>query len=285
MQKLAGLLVLSQVARAQEFSLLRRISELFEQPQDFFNEETNVTQPIIGFEARRGGGRQPPKKKSQKMLNMFVSFSLVTEYGCWCNFMDRLPYRGTPQDDLDRFCQKRVQNFDCLAMDYGESCSVQSDYVDVMKKLPNPFGPKQDYVTHCTKANKNNPCGAMACAIDADFMRSVFNYLNRYQVSRHLMAMNDFTGEVCKIVPAKTDNSADRMVDVDYDEADQSYKSDGDRNGRKDRPVKRETCCGEYPNRSIFMKRVNKKCCGVTTYNTDMYDCCADNSIQLIGAC
>lgn len=91
-------------------------------------------------------------------------------------------------------------------------------------------------------------------------------YLNSNALSRELSGYYGFTGDACTLKPEKAET----------DDEEKFYGT---------RPNKRETCCGEFPNRNVFMKRLNKKCCGTTTYNTDMYECCGDSSIQMIGAC
>ena len=49
-----------------------------------------------------------------------------------------------------------------------------------------------------------------------------------------------------------------------------------------------KACCGAYPNRFPYKKNAidgsRRECCGDKTYNTNLYDCCADG-IDTIGQC
>ena len=295
------LLSTSQIltANSQEFAMLRQISEMFEERRQYNEQKhdsNNKTDTLAAFQARNSGRRGNGGRDSgeRKVVEMFVSFSAIQNYGCWCAFEGLLPIRGPAQDPIDEFCRKLVQNYDCAKMDFGETCTLETEYVDVMAEVSNPFGKHQDYAWVAIKkwdfqkmtflpyflsfsnvilvyfalcsAKNTNPCAAASCAIDADFMRSVFNWLNSNSLSRDLSGYYGFTGDACRMKPEKPEK----------DDEEQFYG---------ERPNKKETCCGEFPNRQIFMKRLNKKCCGESTYNTDLYDCCDDKSIQLIGTC
>ena len=152
MQKLAGLVLVasSHIARCQEFAMLRQISEMFEERREFADEHakqpTNETDTLAMFQARNSGrGKGNRDSGERKVVEMFVSFSAIQNYGCWCAFEGLLPIRGPAQDPIDTFCQKLVQNYDCARMDYGETCGLETPYTDVMATVPNPFGKHQDY--------------------------------------------------------------------------------------------------------------------------------------------
>ena len=45
-------------------------------------------------------------------------------------------------------------------------------------------------------------------------------------------------------------------------------------------------CCGEYPERFPYKNMgANRKCCGSTTFNPSVMECCSGNDIRHLGMC
>ena len=109
MQKLAGLVLVasSHIAKCQEFAMLRQISEMFEDRREFANEHakqpTNETDTLVDWELRSSGRKGNRDSGERKVVEMFVSFSAIQNYGCWCAFEGLLPIRGPAQDPIDTF--------------------------------------------------------------------------------------------------------------------------------------------------------------------------------------
>ena len=129
----------------------------------------------------------------RKVMELFTISSLQN-YGCWCHFATFTPHRGPAQDALDGYCRTWYLNYDCLAHDYGANCDVDTQYNDTITMILDPFNTNADVVAECASRNPNNECAARACAIDADFVRSVGNNLAVGTLDMSLSGFYGFDG-------------------------------------------------------------------------------------------
>ena len=49
---------------------------------------------------------------------------------------------------------------------------------------------------------------------------------------------------------------------------------------KKEEVPKGMQCCGEYPERFPYKPETGKACCGSTSYNTNIMECCKDKVIS-----
>lgn len=129
------------------------------------------------MQGRNSKGGSRGLRDDRKVIEMFT-MTAIQNYGCWCAFDGLLPIKGTPQDPADEYCHKWHASYDCITHDHGVNCSYEVPYNDVLVTLPSPFDNQLDYFEVCQTANSEDACAAHACTIDADFMRSIFNYLS-----------------------------------------------------------------------------------------------------------
>lgn len=54
---------------------------------------------------------------------------------------------------------------------------------------------------------------------------------------------------------------------------------------KKEEVPKGMQCCGEYPERFPYKPETGKACCGSTSYNTNIMECCKDKKLSTIGGC
>jgi len=230
-----------------------------------------------------------PEASDRKIIELFTMSSLQN-YGCWCRFNTYTPHRGTTMDILDQYCRIFFLNYDCMVNDFGQSCDVSytENYNDTITTASDPFNPATDYAAICAAANPNDACLASACTVDADFVRSVFNYLSQNSMDMTYSGFFGFDG---------TDGSCTRLATIAptsvppappqiFTQAPSSVGT-----GTPGSGVKKVDCCGDYPTRYPFHTQGgNVACCdsAVTTYNVNIMDCCNNTtpgSVALIGSC
>merc|ERR1712004_325653 len=83
----------------------------------------------------------------------------INQYGCWCNFDERLTEgAGEPQNEYDSICKKfqlclRCTSIDAKIGDY--SCDPKTDVYQTD--------------VDCSASNAGNVCGESLCSCDQDF--------------------------------------------------------------------------------------------------------------------
>jgi len=219
-----------------------------------------------------------PEPSDRKIIELFT-MSALQNYGCWCRFNTYAPHRGPTMDILDQYCRIFYLNYDCLVNDFGQSCDVSftNNYNDTITNTADPFSPATDYATVCAAANPNDACLASACTVDADFVRSVFNYLADNTMDMTFSGFFGFDGTdgSCVSNHVATTNAPPPV----FTQAP-GTKQPGTRAPRTD-------CCGAYPTRYPFhTQNGNVQCCDTAgaTYNQNVMECCT-SSVALIGAC
>ena len=57
-------------------------------------------------------------------------------------------------------------------------------------------------------------------------------------------------------------------------------------NGNGDKMISEKLCCNEYPVRFPFKTYGGaRECCVDATYDTNLYACCADGVVRILGTC
>lgn len=225
-----------------------------------------------------------PDASDRKIIELFT-LSALQNYGCWCRFNQYTPYRGPTMDTLDQYCRIFFLNYDCLVNDFGASCDVSytDNYNDTITTAADPFNVNTDYAAECATANPNDPCLASACTVDADFVRSVFNYLSSNSMDMSLSGFFGFDGTDGSCTTVHTGTTA--APPPVFTQAPTGTQAPG---GTR---APRTDCCGDYPTRYMFhTQNGNVECCdaATTTYNMNIMECCDASvvpQVALIGAC
>merc|ERR1711912_5694 len=220
-----------------------------------------------------------PAASDRKIIELFTMSSLQN-YGCWCRFNTYSPFRGPTMNDLDQYCRVFYLNYDCLVNDFGQSCDVSytENYNDTITNIFAPFDPATDYLAECQALNSNDACLASACAVDADFVRSVFNFLADNQMDMTYSGFFGFDGSDGSCVSQHVGTTA--VVPPVFTQAPVTAQP-----GVTSPPI--TDCCGTYPTRYPFhTQNGNVRCCdnAGATYNQNVMECCG-SSVALIGAC
>jgi len=220
----------------------------------------------------------------RKIIELFT-ISSVANYGCWCRFGQYRPYKGPSQDTVDDACKQWYQNYDCLNVDFNADgttpCNMDTDYVDVITTINQPFDMATDYATQCDVANGVGTCASEACHVDAVFIRNVVLFLADNTLNMTLSGWYGFDGSICTgatsgattlapPVPATTLNAPTTAAAATTLTV----------------PQPAVQCCGAYPNRYPYrVQNGNRGCCVDTTYNTMVLECCPSNVLQPVGTC
>jgi hypothetical protein len=221
----------------------------------------------------------------RKIIELFT-ISSVANYGCWCRFNNYKPYKGHAQDTVDEACMQWYKNYDCLHLDYSTNtpwfrCNIDTPYNDTLTKLQEPFELATDYMSECATENPNDDCAAVACAVDAEFIRHVFLYLADNTLNMTLSGWYGFDGSVCN--PGARDGSATTVAPGTTAAQANPTTAPG---GTTAAPEPTLDCCGAYPNRYPYkLQSGNRACCVDTTYNVQILECCPSNALLPIGTC
>ena len=177
------------------------------------------------------------------------AFAAIDQYGCWCYFEnDHGRGKGAPVDSVDAMCKNLAMAYDCAMMDVAEETGVD-DCVpwEVSYNAGLSFGIGA-LVPTCRDLNPgpDNLCAQYACMAEGAFVINVISaFLNIGTVNPMMQAKNGF------------DHSSSCQVNAGTQTDERK-------------------CCGVLPYRFPY-KPIDKECCGASTYDPSMMDCCADN--------
>ena len=228
---------------------------------------------------------------ARKIMELFT-ISAIANYGCWCRFNNVKPHRGPTMDDVDEDCKTWYLNYQCMSHDFGGTCNEAVDYNDTMTEIQDPFLETIDYVTECESRNPGDTCASTACAVDANFIRGVVNYLADNSLNQTLNGFFPFSfdGSACG-VRDHTGTTAQPEIFTTADFTTDAADATTTAAGTTAVPVPNSACCGEYPQRFPYKTKGGiRGCCenaagsGVT-FDTNFLECCADGSTSVIGAC
>ena len=102
-----------------------------------------------------------------------LEFSQIWNYGCWCNFDDKLTEgKGLAVDDYDSACQKMQLCLRCAEMDSNVCFAQNTSYTAEI----NLFTPT-DLIADCQSQNAGDSCKTHLCACQTQFVSDVLSLL------------------------------------------------------------------------------------------------------------
>merc|ERR1712045_1078909 len=220
----------------------------------------------------------------RKIIELFT-ISSVANYGCWCRFGQYRPYKGPSQDTVDDACKQWYQNYDCLNVDFNADgttpCNMDTDYVDVITTINQPFDMNTDYATECDGVNGQGTCASEACHVDAVFIRNVVLFLADNTLNMTLSGWYGFDGSICTGATAAGTTLSPPVAPTTL-----APETTGPPETTLVAPLPATQCCGAYPNRFPYKtQNGGRQCCVDTTYNPLLLECCASGSLANLGTC
>jgi len=207
------------------------------------------------------------KLKNLKMLILWLQpehrFARYCYYGCWClpdlTHADLTPRFGVPIDPIDGSCKKQSQCYDCAKMDHGEDCL--SDHVgykyELVSDVNDPDNHMKKTINCLNDPNRSKrSCNRAICECDkklAEDLRTNYGFW----VEGHHQEQGGFDTSVCQ--------------------PDTHQKGSGT-----------AACCGpnDGPRMPFRTGEFGQRgCCGSTTFDSTLQECCSDNDVRFIGAC
>ena len=182
---------------------------------------------------------------------------LVNQYGCWCYFQDDYGQgRGKPVDEIDTLCKRLHDGYTCAIMDSQDLVSGPCIPWEISYNSAVGSGliTDMDIATirsECDVQNPTNGCENWVCKIEGYFVQQLVLYFTHGGLIDHSMRhANGFN--------PKTDCPISTGIDSE------------------------KACCDDYPLRFPF-KTYNgsRDCCYSHTFNTNLYQCCADGKVKL----
>ena len=176
-------------------------------------------------------------------------FEDLQQYGCWCNFVEGRAHGGHPVNDIDQMCKTLFDGYSCSGIDSEDSCKpYQVDYVSGFNSQS--FFNTAEMLKLACEQNNDNDCATTACITEGNFVRDII-----------LEVIVNGYFDVSK----KHANGFDVNVECNHKTGTHAQR----------------VCCGEYPNRFPYNSKDGVKgCCGQNVYDTAMFECCQDGSVQ-----
>ena len=208
------------------------------------------------------------KLKNLKMLILWLQpehrFARYCYYGCWClpdlSHADLTPKFGVPIDPIDSSCKHQSQCYDCAKMDHGDEC-ISDEVAYKYELVADPTDPDNHLkkTINClddpNKARRS--CNRAICECDkklAEDLRTNYGFW----VEGHHQEQGGFDTSVCQPDPKSSPGSGTLEC---------CGKNDG---------VRLPFRTGEFGQRG---------CCGSTTFDSTLQECCSDDDVRFIGAC
>lgn len=184
-----------------------------------------------------------------------ADMGLLVDYGCWCYF-EQTAGRGQPIDELDTYCKQLQDGYKCIIDDTtnaGAPCVPWTQSYSSAFGSGFPSGITSDnMISLCDTLNAAGSCAAMTCKVEGWFVQQFFLFATSGGV---INAANRHA------------NGFDPNVSCPTTGFTQSDKA----------------CCGAFPSRYPFKTYSGARaCCGSNTYNTSMFQCCPDMSINVV---
>jgi len=177
----------------------------------------------------------------------------LDEYGCWCYFYENVGRgKGQPVDEIDAFCKTLAEGYECAIRD-SEDEGIECTPWEVSY---NPANTALKMYESCQENNPGDVCAARACAVEGDFVESMFAFLLGgsqidYDSFSHASGFDSATDAGCPVKKGTPGASSAKA------------------------------CCGQYPNRFPFKTLDGERgCCGSRTYQTSILNCCSNNKVK-----
>lgn len=273
--KLLSISAMSAVAMANDLS------------ETFSNAMNSASSQQAAASALRSSG------DDRNVMDLFT-LSNIFEYGCWCHFGDDKPARGPSMDNVDGFCKQWYDSKDCIRIDNedaGTTCDISIQYNDAIASLPFPFDPTHDYAALCNAANLDadyadadeGACARDNCAVDAYFLRDIFNHMAFNNLNHSLSVSFGFdTDYTCRGIVA---NSLMPSTAAPFTTAAPVAQTTA-MGGTTATPIPTWQCCGSFPSRFPYKTNQGARdCCNGATFATALLECCPSGSTAVIGAC
>lgn len=219
-----------------------------------------------------------PIPMDRKVMDLFT-LTNIFNYGCWCYFGDYSPVRGTAMDSVDGYCKQWYENKDCVVID-DATCDPDIDYEDVLGDLSFPFNPAHDYIAMCDAANAADACASLNCAIDATFLRDIFNHMAFNQLNQTLSQAMGFETAICHNAQAAAATTTGNPLTTSAASGSTAVPTTS--------AFPNMMCCGDYPARFPYRPRNGeRRCCGTVTYQFSTLECCdaSTSATAMIGSC
>jgi len=205
-------------------------------------------------------------KTLQKILTQGVAelaYNPLQDYGCWCYFAEKTGQgKGPAIDEYDAACKKMARGYECAMLDEPACVPWEATYApDWLNQPFAVYGAASNPATIPQTCESQNTdfCQKTACIIEGTFIASVYNLDidPNVQVNLAYKQANGFDKDDQANCPLNTNNRGNAV----------------------------DACCGEYPDRRPFRFKLNEReCCAkankYTIYNSGLFDCCPDGSIQ-----
>jgi len=183
---------------------------------------------------------------------------LIDGYGCWCYFEDDYyKGKGAAIDPIDQYCKLLHQGYECIIMDFQNTPFAcvpwEVSYNSAYAGGYHPLGLTPGHIeAECDSLNTPGTCQNAACRVEGYFLQGFF-------------------GEAIFNLGIDENHNHEKGFDPDTNCPTITHTPG---------PFTME-CCGEFPKRFPYKNRTDNKCCGTSTYNPNMFVCCADGSVSL----
>merc|ERR1711912_131473 len=124
-------------------------------------------------------------------------------------------------------------------------CNMDTDYVDVITTINQPFDMATDHATQCDVANGVGTCASEACHVDAVFIRNVVLFLADNTLNMTLSGWYGFDGTICTGAHAAAGTTLVPPVAATTQNAPTTAAPGTTLNP----PLPTTACCGAYPAR------------------------------------
>lgn len=224
----------------------------------------------------------------KKIFNPSKISSKFVDYGCWCFQSEKVSsFRLPSVDDYDEGCQSLVKCETCIKMDFegDEKCTnLENGYPEYNATIT------RDGSVECN--NSEGTCERAYCECHKSFAENFPKKVSgdrQYHASRFDRKPKGKNNEDAKTrkeetcVPKKKEKASgddfgrfDRTGGLDTMGLDGFFTTQSPRS-KGDKPVKKDHCCGEYPQRFPFSSfDGDHGCCGGQTYDKASKECCGN---------
>lgn len=187
---------------------------------------------------------------------IYTTLAAIWNYGCWCYFQDQHGKgSGEAQNYIDEHCKILHHGYTCVMMDAADENDNTCDPFTHEYNTITVLGAVPEQVQiDCEARNAGDNCAIRSCAVESYFVLNIF---------QEALGPNTFDQSL------KHDLGWDASV---------CRGSGNTANGGNPSPWE---CCGSYPPRFPYRTGNGRRdCCGEKTYDTTMFSCCNDDSVQ-----
>lgn len=243
----------------------------------------------------------PPRSNLRSAMGM-TDFSGIWNYGCWCSFGENIyDGRGEPVDTIDEACRALTLGMRCIIRDTAEmfySCDPVNTHYNT--PVHRPGESLSNSLIQCSRSNTRSDCKLWTCSVETEFAKSLVDFFfdlvplqdkylrENFDYKNECRSKEEILKDQQRVIKEPIFGPGDEKKPIGSWNSDIPSSNQNEKEIISDDSYAQHACCGQYPDRKMYVKNV-MGCCpnntGSNLFHLSTAECCSDGTIRDIGMC